>query len=88
MRCTKETLIRTLVLVVALINQVLTVFGKNPLPFGDETVYKTLSLIFTAGASLWAWWKNNSFTASAVEADRYLKAVRTITAAEKEQTND
>lgn len=88
MRCTKETLIRTLVLAVAMINQVLTVFGKNPLPFSNEAVYEALSLVFTAGASLWAWWKNNSFTASAVEADHYLKAVRTITAAEKEQTND
>lgn len=84
MHCTKDTIIRTVVLAVALINQVLTVFGKNPLPFSDEAIYEALSLAVTAGASLWAWWKNNSFTSEAVEADRYLAAIRTISETEEE----
>ncbi len=84
MRCTKETVIRTVVLAIALINQVLTVFGKNPLPFSNEALYEAFSLAATAGASLWAWWKNNSFTAEAVEADRYLAAIRAITETEEE----
>ena len=84
MHCTKDTIIRTVVLAVALINQVLTVFGKNPLPFSDEAIYAALSLAVTAGASLWAWWKNNSFTSEAVEADRYLAAIRAISETEEE----
>ncbi len=68
----KETWIRTLLLILSLINQVLTVLGKNPLPFSDDEMYQFLSLCLTAATSLWAWWKNNSFTAAAVEADRYL----------------
>ena len=84
MHCTKDTIIRTVVLAVALINQVLTVFGKNPLPFSDEAIYEALSLAATAGASLWAWWKNNSFTSQAVEADRYLAAIRAISETEEE----
>ncbi len=80
MHCSKETVIRTVVLLISLINQILTVLGKNPLPFSDAALYEGLSLAFTAGASLWAWWKNNSFTAEAVEADKYLHAIKAVSA--------
>lgn len=68
----KDTIIRTIVLIVALINQALTLAGKNPLPFENEEVTEFLSYIFTVGASLWAWWKNNSFTKNAIQADEVL----------------
>ncbi len=73
MYCKKETILRTVVLVLTLLNQILTALGKNPLPFSDEAIYEGLSAVLTAAASLWAWWKNNSFTKAAVEADEYLK---------------
>ena len=73
MYCKKETILRTAVLVLTLLNQILTALGKNPLPFSDEAIYEGLSAVFTAAASLWAWWKNNSFTKAAAEADEYLK---------------
>ena len=68
----KDTIIRTIVLVIALVNQALTIAGKNPLPFEDEEITEFLSYIFTVAASLWAWWKNNSFTQIALEADKVL----------------
>lgn len=64
------TIARTVVLVFALVNQVLTICGWNPLPFSEEGVYEGISLLLTAGASLWAWWKNNSFTPAAIAADK------------------
>lgn len=67
------TIIRTVVLVIALINMALTAFGKNPLPFSDDEVYSGVSALITVIASLVAWWKNNSFTTHAVEADDILK---------------
>lgn len=78
MKVTKETVIRTIVLLVALANQVLTSLGKNPLPFSDETVYEMVSLLVTVGAALWAWWKNNSFTQHALRADELLKNLRRV----------
>lgn len=66
------TIVRTVVLVFSLINQVLTISGYNPLPFGDEEVGQAVSMLLTVGASLWAWWKNNSFTQAAIEADEQL----------------
>ena len=68
----KDTIIRTIVLIVALINQALTLAGKNPLPFEDDEIVNILSYAFTLGASLWAWWKNNSFTKNAIKADEVL----------------
>lgn len=35
----KDTIIRTIVTFVALVNSVLTMIGKNPLPFSDDEVY-------------------------------------------------
>ncbi len=67
----KETIIRTIILAVALLNQVLTASGKNPLPFSDEELYTGLTAVFTVAASAWAWWKNNSFTQNAIAADAY-----------------
>lgn len=72
----KETIIRTIVLIVALINQGLIVAGKNPLPFADEQITELLSYLFTIAASLWAWWKNNSFTQHAIKADEVLARLK------------
>ena len=70
---TKGTLIRTILLVLALINQILAVFGKSPIPIDDDTVTNLISTVWTVIASLIAWWKNNSFTKKAIEADKMLQ---------------
>ena len=66
------TWVRTILLVVALINQALTMLGYCPLPFSDEELNEFLTTLFTAVAALIAWWKNNSFTQAAIEADKTL----------------
>lgn len=76
MKIKKETIIRTVILAVALINQVLTLFGYSILPISNEQITEIISLIFTIGASAWAWWKNNSFTQAAIEADEVLNELK------------
>lgn len=71
-----DTLIRTLVLAAALLNQILMVAGKNPLPFSDTELYEYFSLAVSVASSLWAWWKNNSFTSAAQAADEYMNEVK------------
>ena len=71
-----ETIVRTIVLVFALLNQVLTMCGVNPLPFAQEDVYAAATAVLTVAASLWAWWKNNSLTGAAIEADRVKDALK------------
>jgi SPP1 family holin len=72
----KETIIRTIILVVSLVNMALTYFGKNPLPFAEEEIYGFFSMLFTAVASIWAWWKNNSFSRAAIEADNFMRKLK------------
>lgn len=69
----KDTIIRTVLLIVALINQILTSTGHAILPFSDEQITDCVSLALTIGASAWAWWKNNSFTMKARKADKIMK---------------
>lgn len=76
MKIKADTIARTVVLLLALINQALAIFGKDALPFADDTVYEFVSLACTIGASVWAWWKNNSVTKDAIKADEYLKELK------------
>ncbi|MEG1538277.1 MAG: phage holin [Clostridiales bacterium] len=73
---TVGTITRTIVLLLALINQVLVGMGKSPLPLEDQELTALISTIFTIGAALAAWWENNSFTKKAIKADDYLKELK------------
>ena len=71
-----DTIIRTIVLILALANQVLAIMGKQAIPVTEDEVYHLVSLLITIGAALWSWWKNNSFTLPAIKADEYLAKLR------------
>jgi SPP1 family holin len=76
MKVKAETVIRTVVALVALINAILVMFGKKTLPFTDEDIRQVISGFFLIASTLWAWWKNNSFTPEAIKADEYLEELR------------
>lgn len=73
MKVKGDTVARTVCLMVALINQVLAVLGREALPIAESDVYQLSSLIATIVTALCAWWKNNSFTSGAILADRWRK---------------
>lgn len=65
----KGTVIRTVLLLMALINQTLIMFGKPVLPISEDqvtsladTLYLAGSMIFTIVTTLVAWFKNNYVT--------------------------
>lgn len=70
---TTGTIARTIVLILALANQVLAMCGKQVLNIADDDIYQIVSIVFTIGASAVAWWKNNSFSQAAINADKFLK---------------
>ena len=67
------TIARTACLLLALTNQVLSALGKPVLPIESQTVEQLVTAGITTVAALIAWWKNNSFTAAAIQADKYLE---------------
>lgn len=71
-----DTIARTIVLALALINQVLAIVGKDALPFTEDSVYQICTLIATLITSGIAWWKNNSFSQAAIEADELKKQLK------------
>lgn len=72
------TIARTICLGLALLNQVLIIIGKSPLPIEDETISLFISTIATIAISLISWWKNNSFSQKAIEADKVLHKEKDI----------
>ncbi|MBB6602806.1 phage holin [Bacillus pumilus] len=65
----KGTVVRTVLLFIALINQALIMFGKPVLPISEDqvtsladTLYLAFSMVFTLVTTLVAWFKNNYVT--------------------------
>lgn len=71
-----QTIARTVVLFLALLNQLLATFGKGTIDIAENDIYQVVSLAVTISTTLVAWWKNNSFTEAAVEADEILKELK------------
>jgi SPP1 family holin len=82
MKISNGTIARTIILALALINQILTAFGYNVIDVSDETINTLVSTIFTVVMAIISFWKNNSFTKEAIEADEVLKELKS---AKKEQ---
>ena len=75
-RISPATIARTATLILALTNQVLSAAAKPVLPIESENLEQLVTAGITIGASIWAWWKNNSFTSEAIRADEYMQNLR------------
>lgn len=83
MKLDKGTVTRTVVLFIAIINQVLALFGKSPLPIDSAQATDIISTTFTVVTALIAWWKNNDFTDAAKEGTAHMKRLKTEKAQSK-----
>lgn len=70
---TPGTIIRTVTLALALCNQILTASGHAVIPIDDDTIVQLITAGFTVVSAIAAFWKNNSFTKSAIEADERMR---------------
>ena len=73
MNITAGTLARTIILALALINQVLSVTGHPVLPIEDAQIETLVTTGWTVVAAIVAYWKNNSWTAAAKAGDEVMK---------------
>lgn len=64
-----QTWVRTAVLILALANQALVLFGITKTEIELEQWTQYASYVFTVVTAIWSWWKNNSFTDKAQQAD-------------------
>ena len=70
------TIIRTIILALALFNQVMTASGHPIINISDETITQVVTAIATIITAVIAWWKNNSFTNEAIQADTYMHQLK------------
>lgn len=76
MKATTGTIARTIIFFITLINGIFAIIGWNPINIDSSAVYDAVSVIALFVGSIVAWWKNNSFTKPAIQADNmkeYLK---------------
>ena len=73
---TSGTIARTIILVLALLNQILTATGHSVINISDESVNTLISTGFTIVTAVIAWWKNSSFTQSALKADEVMRELK------------
>ena len=76
MNITIGTIARTACLALALTNQILSATGHAVLPIEDSQLEALITSGLTVAASLVTWWKNNSFTPAAIQADETLAKLR------------
>ena len=76
MKISKGTLIRTIILALALVNQVLAMIGISPLNIADDDISTVISTAWTIIAAVVAWWKNNSFSDAAIKADEFMHELK------------
>lgn len=70
------TIVRTVCLLLALANQVLSAAGKPIIPIESSTVEQLVTAGITTVAALIAWWNNNSFTKEAIQADNVMETLK------------
>lgn len=76
LKVSTATITRTAVLLLTLTNLMLSAAGKPVLPIESEQLEQLVSAGLTVGVALWAWWKNNSFTQPALQADEMMQRLK------------
>lgn len=73
---TAESVTGVIVLIIALINSVLQMFGVNTLPIENGEVSNIISTVFLIATALWNTWKNRNITTISQEVQQIADAVR------------
>ena len=84
---TPGTIVRTIVLGVAILNKILTYFGRPIINLDSALLSEFISDAWLIISAVTAWWKNNSFTAPALAGDVIMRMMRngTLTEADDEE---
>lgn len=76
MKVSKSTIVRTIMLVIVLINLILEKCGVDIIKADESAVLQAVEYIIEIVAIIAAWWYNNSFSPKALKAQQYLEELR------------
>ena len=73
---TAETVTGILILLLALVNATLQMFGINTLPIENDEVTNIVSTIFLIATALWNTWKNRNITTASQVAQNITDSIK------------
>ena len=71
-----ETVTGVLILLVALVNAILQMFGINTLPIENEEITSIVSTVFLIVTVLWNTWKNRNISTASQTAQQITNAIK------------
>lgn len=76
MKISKGTIVRTVMLIIVLLNMILKHFGIDVINVSENEVLSVLEMLIEIATIIVTFWKNNSFTQNAIKADEFLKTLK------------
>lgn len=76
MKISKGTIVRTVMLIIVVLNMILKHFGIDVINVSENEVLSALEMLIEIATIIVTFWKNNSFTQNAIKADEFLKTLK------------
>ena len=72
----KGTIVRTISLAIVIMNIVLKKFGVDLINVSESEILTAVEMLIEIAVIVVAWWKNNSYSKNAIQADEFLKHLK------------
>ena len=76
MKISKSTIIRTILVLLVIVNIILERCGVDVIPADENTITMLVETVIEIAVIAVGFWKNNSYTEKAIQADKFLKELR------------
>ena len=76
MKISKWTVVRTVMLLIVVLNMILKACGIDVIDVSESQVLSCVETVIEIGTIAVSWWYNNSFSENARKADEFLKSLK------------
>ncbi len=76
MKISKSTIVRTILIVLVIINFFLEKLGVDLIPTDESTILMWVEWLIEIAVIVVGFWKNNSYSEKAIKADEFLNTLR------------
>ena len=76
MKISKGTIVRTIMIVLVIINMILGRMGYDIIDVNENEVLEVVEILIEIAIIVVGFWKNNSYTEKAIRADEFLRGLR------------
>lgn len=88
MKISKGTIVRTIAILLVIINMVLKHFGLDVINVSESEILTFVEVLIEIAVIIVGFWKNNSYSENAIRADEFLRELRSSDGLEEEIEED